>query len=302
MTLQLLAQQLVNAVALGSIYAMIAVGLALVYGVLRILHVAQAGLYSAGAFIGLFLYQITGSFLLALLAAMILAGILGVFIERFVYRPMLARPRIVALIASIGLMICFSDVFRIIAGPNQLAFDTASLRGGYAVAGVVISRIDAAILVGTAAIFILLWIVLQKTKLGFAIRAAAQDIETAQVMGINVGASVSWIFFISSAIAAFGGVMVGVLYNAVYPEMGDMIAYKGLALIVIGGFGSLTGTVLAAFLLAIAETFLTTYTAVPLSREGVAMLFLVLLILVRPQGLLGRADPCSGLMPSPCSP
>jgi branched-chain amino acid transport system permease protein len=289
MTLQLLAQQLVNAVALGSIYAMIAVGLALVYGVLRILHVAQAGLYSAGAFIGLFLYQITGSFLLALLAAMIIAGILGVFIERFVYRPMLARPRIVALIASIGLMICFSDAFRIIAGPNQLAFDTASLRGGYAVAGVVVSRIDAAILVGTAAIFILLWIVLQKTKLGFAIRAAAQDIETAQVMGINVGASVSWIFFISSAIAAFGGVMVGVLYNAVYPEMGDMIAYKGLALIVIGGFGSLTGTVLAAFLLAIAETFLTTYTAVPLSREGVAMLFLVLLILVRPQGLLGRA-------------
>ena len=78
------------------------------------------------------------------------------------------------------------------------------------------------------------------------------------------------------------------LYNAVYPEMGDMIAYKGLALIVIGGFGSLTGTVLAAFLLAIAETFLTTYTAVPLSREGVAMLFLVLLILVRPQGLFGR--------------
>ena len=140
MTLQLLAQQLVNAVALGSIYAMIAVGLALVYGVLRILHVAQAGLYSAGAFIGLFLYQITGNFLLALLAAMILAGILGVFIERFVYRPMLARPRIVALIASIGLMICFSDVFRIIAGPNQLAFDTASLRGGYAVAGVVISK------------------------------------------------------------------------------------------------------------------------------------------------------------------
>jgi len=154
---------------------------------------------------------------------------------------------------------------------------------------VVISKTDAAILLGTALIFILLWIVLQKTKLGFAIRAAAQDIETAEVMGIDVGRSVSWIFFLSSAIAAFGGVMVGVLYNAVYPDMGDMIAYKGLALIVIGGFGSLSGTVLASFLLALAETVLTTYTAVPLSREGVAMLFLVLLILLRPQGLLGRA-------------
>jgi branched-chain amino acid transport system permease protein len=289
MTLQLLAQQLVNAVALGSIYAMIAVGLALVYGVLRILHVAQAGVYCAGAFIGLFLYQQIGSFPVALLLAMIVAGIIGVAIERFIYRPMLTRPRIVVLIASIGLMICFSDIFRIVAGPNQLPFDMPSLRGGYEVAGVVISKIDAAILAGTAIIFILLWIVLRKTKLGFAIRAAAQDIETAQVMGINVGRSVSWIFFMSSAIAAFGGIMVAVLYNAVYPDMGDMIAYKGLALIVIGGFGSLSGTVLASFLLALAETILTTYTAVPLSREGVAMLFLVLLILLRPQGLLGRA-------------
>jgi branched-chain amino acid transport system permease protein len=289
MTLNLLAQQLVNAIALGSIYAMIAVGLALVYGVLRILHVAQAGVYSAGAFIGLFLYQTTGSFVASLILAMLIAGLLGALIERFIYRPMLARPRIVALIASIGLLICFSDIFRIIAGPNQLSFDVPSLRGSYELGGLVISRIDAAILTGTAVIFILLWIVLQKTKLGFAVRAAAQDIETTQLMGINVARSVSWVFFISSAIAAFGGIMVGVLYNAVYPDMGDMIAYKGLALIVIGGFGSLLGTVLAAFLLAIAETILTTYTAVPLSREGVAMLFLVILILVRPQGLLGRA-------------
>jgi branched-chain amino acid transport system permease protein len=289
MTLNLLAQQLVNAITLGSIYAMIAVGLALVYGVLRILHVAQAGLYSAGAFIGLFLYETTGSFLVSLIVAMVIAGILGALIERFIYRPMLTRPRIVALIASIGLLICFSDIFRIIAGPNQLSFDMPSLRGSYEFWGLVISKIDAAILTGTAVIFTLLWIVLQKTKLGFAIRAAAQDIETTEVMGINVARSVSWIFFISSAIAAFGGIMVGVLYNAVYPDMGDMIAYKGLALIVIGGFGSLFGTVLASFLLAITETILTTYTAVPLSREGVAMLFLVLLILLRPQGLLGRA-------------
>jgi branched-chain amino acid transport system permease protein len=289
MTPNLLLQQFVNAIELGSIYAMIAVGLALVYGVLRILHVAQAGLYSAGAFIGLFFYQRTGSFLVSLISAMVIAGILGALIERFVYRPMLPRPRIVALIASIGLLICFSDIFRIIAGPNQLAFDMPSLRGSYDFGSLVISKIDAAILIGTAVIFILLWLLMQKTKLGFEIRAAAQDIETTEVMGINVARSVSWIFFISSAIAAFGGVMVGVLYNAVYPDMGDVIAYKGLALIVIGGFGSLLGTVLASFLLAITETILTTYTAVPLSREGVAMLFLVLLILVRPQGLLGRA-------------
>jgi branched-chain amino acid transport system permease protein len=289
MMFNLLAQQLINAIELGSIYAMIAVGLALVYGVLRILHVAQAGIYSAGAYTGLFLYQRTGSFLFALLAAMVIAGILGALIERFIYRPMLPRPRIVALIASIGLMICFSDLFRIIASPDQLSFDLPSLNGSYKIGGLLISKIDAAILTGTAIIFASLWFILRRTKLGFAVRAAAQDMETTEVMGINVARSVSWIFFISSAIAAFGGIMVGVLYNAVYPDMGDMIAYKGLALIVIGGFGSLTGTILASFLLAITETFLTTYTAVPLSREGVAMLFLVLLIMVRPQGLLGKA-------------
>lgn len=289
MTFNLLLQQFVNAIELGSIYAMIAVGLALVYGVLRILHVAQAGIYSAGAYTGLFLYRSTGSFVFALIAAMVVAGILGALIERFIYRPMLPRPRIVALIASIGLLICFSDLFRIIASPDQLSFDLPSLNGSYGIGGLLISKIDAAILTGTTIIFASLWFILQKTKLGFAVRAAAQDIEITEVMGINVARSVSWIFFISSAIAAFGGIMVGVLYNAVYPDMGDMIAYKGLALIVIGGFGSLTGTVLASFLLAITETILTTYTSVPLSREAVAMLFLVLLIMVRPQGLLGKA-------------
>lgn len=288
MTLALFGQQIVNAIELGSVYAMIAVGLALVYGVLRILHVAQAGLYTAGAYIGVLCFEKTGSFLIALLSATVLAGIIGMLIERFIYRPMLARPRIVALIASVGLLICFSDLFRIIAGPDQLPFDVASLAGVYQFDYLVISKVDMATLVGTALIFFALWIVLTKTKLGFAVRAAAQDRETAEVMGIDVAGSINWVFFISSAIAAFGGVMVGILYNAVYTDMGDMIAYKGLALIVIGGFGSLLGAVLAAFLLAFTETIVTTYTSVPLSREAVAMLFLVILIMTRPQGLLGR--------------
>lgn len=285
----LLIQQLINAIELGSIYAMIAVGLALTYGVLRILHVAQAGVFAAGAYIGLLAYQYTGSFLVAVFASMGLAGILGMAIERFVYRPMFPKPRIVALIASIGMLICFSDLLRIFGGANQLAFDVPSLNGSYKIGGVVLSKIDVSVFSGTILILAMLWFILQKTKLGFAVRAAAQDIEATQIMGIDVARSVSWMFFISSAIAAFGGVMIGVLYNAVYPTMGDSIAYKGLALIVIGGFGSLAGTVLAAFLLALAETFVTTYTAVPLSREGIAMFFLVVIIIIRPQGLLGRA-------------
>ena len=201
---------------------------------------------------------------------------------------MLSKPRIVALIASIGLFICLSDLFRIVAGPYQLAFDVKSVAGAVDVAGVTFPGSNLLIAGGTVAIFVTLWFILQHTHLGFAIRATAQNIETAQIMGIDTDRSIQSVFFIGSAIAAFGGVMVGVLYDAVYTSMGDMVGYKGLALIVIGGFGSMTGAVLAAFLFGIAETVLTTYADIPLSRDGMAMLMLVILVLVRPQGLLGR--------------
>jgi len=284
-----ISQQIVNALALGSVYAMIAVGLAMIYGVLRILHIAHAGVYAAGAYLGLYFFKVTDNFFIALVLSMLITGVLGALIERFIYRPMLPKPRIVALIASIGLFICLSDLFRIIAGPYQMAFDYPALSGQVTMSGLSVPRVDFAIIGGTAAIFGLLWFIMQKTNIGFGIRAVAQDIETAKVMGINVDRSIQAVFFLSSAIAAFGAIMVSVLYNAVYTNMGDMIGYKGLALIVIGGFGSLPGAALAAFLLGFAETIFTTYSAVPLSREGIAMFMLVLLILFRPQGLLGKA-------------
>ncbi len=284
-----ISQQIVNALALGSVYAMIAVGLAMIYGVLRILHIAHAGVYAAGAYLGLYFFKVTDNFFIALVLSMLITGVLGALIERFIYRPMLPKPRIVALIASIGLFICLSDLFRIIAGPYQMAFDYPALSGQVTMSGLSVPRVDFAIIGGTAAIFGLLWFIMQKTNIGFGIRAVAQDIETAKVMGINVNLSIQAVFFLSSAIAAFGAIMVSVLYNAVYTNMGDMIGYKGLALIVIGGFGSLPGAALAAFLLGFAETIFTTYSDVPLSREGIAMFMLVLLILFRPQGLLGKA-------------
>lgn len=284
-----LLQQLLNAASLGAIYAMIAVGLAMIYGVLRILHIAHAGIYAAGAYIGLALFTLTGSFVVALVGAMLLAGVLGSLVERLIYRPMIDKPRIVILIASIGLFICLSDLFRILVGPHQLPFDVPQLQARHIFAGLTVSTADLFILVWTALIFTGLWLFMQKTRFGFAIRAVAQDQEAAKAMGIDVDRCVQLTFAIGSAIAAFGGVMVAVLYNAVYTTMGDMIAYKGLALIVIGGFGSMTGAVLAAFILGLTETVVTTYTQIPLSREGIAMLLLVLMILFRPQGLLGKA-------------
>ena len=284
----ILGQQFVNALALGSVYAMIAVGLAMIYGVLRILHIAHAGVYTAGAYLGLYLFHQTGSFVVALAGSMLITGLIGAFIERVIYRPIIPKPRIVALIASIGIFICLSDLFRILGGPYQLPFDYPALAGEIKFFGMSAPVVDFAIIAGTIVTFACLWFLVQKTRIGFGIRAVAQDIEAAKMMGIDVNRSIQTVFFLSSAVAAFGAIMVGVLYNAVYPSMGDMIGYKGLALIVIGGFGSMTGAVIAAFLLGFAETFITTYSDVPLSREGIAMFMLVLLVMVRPQGLIGK--------------
>lgn len=290
MNAAVIGQQLLNALALGSVYAMIAVGLAMIYGVMRILHIAHAGVFVAGAYLGLYFFTASGSFAFALVAAMVLTGVLGALIERFVYRPMLDKPRIVALIASIGMFICLSDLFRIIAGPRQLPFDYPPLSGQLVLGGVTILKVNFAIIGGTLLVFGLLWFIMQKTRIGFGIRAVAQDVETAKMMGINVNRSVQMVFFLSSMIAAFGAIMVAVLYNSVYTTMGNMIGYKALALIVIGGFGSIPGAILAALLLGFAETFFMTYSEVPLSREAIAMLMLVLVILVRPQGLLGKGN------------
>ncbi|WP_017524955.1 branched-chain amino acid ABC transporter permease [Pusillimonas noertemannii] len=281
-------QQMVNALALGSVYAMIAVGLAMIYGVLRILHIAHAGIFVAGAYLGLYFFKISNNFAFALVASMLLTGLLGSLIERFIYRPMLPKPRIVALIASIGIFICLADFFRLVAGPFQLAFDYPALGGRFMLAGMAIPRVNFAIIGGTLLLFLLLWFILRKTRIGFGIRAVAQDRDTAQMMGINVNLSVQVVFILSSMIAAFGAIMVSILYNSVYTTMGDMIGYKGLALIVIGGFGSIPGAIMAGLLLGILETFFVTYSDMPLSRDGIAMLMLVLVLLVRPQGLMGK--------------
>jgi branched-chain amino acid transport system permease protein len=254
-----------------------------------VLHIAHAGVFACGAYLGLMSFRVTGSVAAAALIAMLAGGAIGLLIERFVYRPMIARPRIVILIASIGLFICISDLLRIVAGPHQLAFNATAVQGWVTWGELKVSHVDLIVFGATGALFAALWWFLGHTREGFAVRAVAQDLDAAQSMGIDVNRSVQVVFFVGSMIAALGGVLIGILYNAVYTNMGDMIAYKGLALIVIGGFGSVPGAIAASYLLGFTETFVTTYTTIPLSREAIAMLLLVLLVLIRPQGLLGKA-------------
>lgn len=281
-------EQLLNGIAVGAIYALITLGLALVYGVLRVLHVAHAAVYTAGAYIGLFAYKATGSILVATVAAMALCGVLGVLMERAVYSPLLKYPPYVPLISSIAMFLGFQELFRIAAGPYIIAFNARLPLGDLFIGQVRISAPILIIYVTSALTLAALWLLLYRTEIGLAIRATSQDRSIASTMGMHARNLVSLTFFIGSAVAAIAGILVGIHYNQVYPTMGTVPAYKSLALIVVGGLGSLPGAVFASLLLGVLETLLIGYANVPLPRDSLAFIAMIAVLLWRPQGLFGR--------------
>jgi branched-chain amino acid transport system permease protein len=283
-----LIQQIINGVLIGSLYAMIALGLTMIYGVLRILHVAHAGMYVIGAYVALAVFLQSGSYLLAILVAGVAGGLAGLVIERVIYRPMFDRPREVPLIASIGLFVVITDLVRIVAGAEPKAF-LMGRGGGFSLGNVWVSHFDLTFLLFSWSTIALLWLFLMKTKLGFAVRAIAQSREISQMMGINVDRGVQAVFFAGSFLAAVAGALVGPFYSYIDPNMGNSFAYKALAIIVIGGFGNVVGTIIGGVLLGVMEVLMVVYTQIPLSQEALAMLFLIVLLLVKPTGLFGRS-------------
>lgn len=285
--MQLLIEQILNGLAMGSIYAIVTLGLALVYGVMRILHVAHASIYTIGAYAGVYIFQTTGSLALAFLGSMIFCAVLGVLIERLVYFPLLTFPPYVPLIASIAVMLTLEEVCRLVAGPQILTFSARLPFPEIDFAGVHLSSTLTAIYVITAVILLLLWYLLNRTELGLAMRATSQDLPISGAQGINSHSIVSLTFVIGSAIAAIGGILVGIYYNQVYPTMGAVPAYKTLALIVVGGMGSVSGAVIAAMLLGLAETLLIGYLNVPFPRDALAFVAMIAVLVWRSEGLMG---------------
>lgn len=285
--MRLLIEQLLNGLATGAIYALITLGLALVYGILRILHVAHAAVYTVGAYLGLWCFHLTGSLTLALIGAMLGCSLLGVAIERLVYYPLLRYPPTVPLIASIAVMLSIEELCRLVAGPEIHAFPAMPPFPEFQVAGVTISPTLTAVYVVTAVVLVLLWFVSTRTELGLAMRATAQDMPMADANGVDSHAVVSLTFVIGSSVAAVAGVLVGIYYNQVYPTMGAVPAYKTLALIVVGGMGSATGAVVASLLLGVAETLLIGYADIPLPRDALAFIAMIAVLMWRSEGLMG---------------
>jgi len=282
-------QQIANGIATGAVYALTTLGLTMVYGVLRVLHVAHAGIYALGAYVGLWSFRATGNFWLSLVVAMAVCALAGLLIERFLYTPLLHLPRIIPLIASIGLFIAMEEAFRIVAGPYALAYDAEIRFGSLALGPLHLTAPQTLILVVTLVLLGLLWLLLSQSKVGLAMRATAMDAEITSSFGVNTHAIVTLNFLIGSAMAGAAGVLIGVYDNQVWPTMGSVPAYKCLAIVVLGGLGNIPGSVLASFLIGLAETLLIGVVAIPFPRDALAFVAMILVLMFRPYGLLGKA-------------
>ena len=235
----------------------------------------------------LFFFQLAGSLTIGALGSMFFCAMLGVAIERFVYYPLLKYPPYVPLIGSIAVMLAIEELCRLIAGPHILTFPAKLPFPEVQLGGIHISSTLMAVYCITAGVLVLLWYITSFTELGLAMRATSQDILIADAIGINSHLIVSFPFVIGSAIAAIAGIMVGIYYNQVYPTMGAVPAYKTLALIVVGGLGSVPGAVVAAMLLGVAETLLIGYANIPLPRDALAFIAMIGVLMWRSEGLLG---------------
>jgi len=273
----------------GSIYALIAVGLTLVYWLLRILHVAHAGLFTLGGYCGVLVANATGSILLALIVAMVVVGFAGMAIYRLCYQPILDQPPYVALIASIGLFIAMEELFRLIFGPYGLTFDAPALQGRMEILGINLKHAEWATMAGAVIVLGVLALLAARTRLGTAWRATVTVPQMAESFGINI-VQVRYVnFFIGSALAGGAGVMVALANLQVEPTMGSVPSYKALAIIVLGGLGNVRGTLIASLALGVIESYGTVYLGKILERDAIAFAFLIVVLMVRPQGLFAKA-------------
>ncbi len=282
--LELLFQGIVQ----GSIYALIALGLTLVYGLLRILHVAHAALFTLGGYLGVLITNATGSLGLAMAVSMVVVGFVGIGVYKFAYEPLLSKPPFIALIASIALFIASEEIFRIVFGPYGLSYLNPPLQGSFELFEGFYLKYGEALVIGVSVLMlsILGWLSMN-TRMGVSWRATVLDPDMARAFGVNIQNVRYLNFFVGSALAAAAGVLVALLNNLVEPTMGSVPSYKALAIIVLGGLGSIRGTLVASMSLGIIESFGTIYLGHFLDRDALAFGFLILVLMFRPQGLLG---------------
>jgi branched-chain amino acid transport system permease protein len=284
-----LIQQLVNGISLGSIYALIALGYTMVYGIVKLINFAHGDVFMVGAFIGFYSITILHlGFFPSLLISMAVCAIFGVLIERIAYKPLRNATRIAALITAIGvsLFIEYGTIYVRGAQPEAYPSNLVPLKD-MNILGVQISGQSILILVTSIVLMILLQFIVHKTKIGKAMRAVSHDMDAARLMGINVNNTISATFAIGSALAGAAGVIFGMYYTKIEPLMGIIPGLKAFVAAVLGGIGIIPGAMTGGLLLGVIEA-LVSAAGYSLWRDGVAFIVLILILIFRPAGLFGK--------------
>ena len=302
-----LSQQLINGLMIGCLYALIAVGYTMVYGIIELINFAFGELFMFGAFITIMMTSkditLFGAtvgmphlnFFVAIIIAMVVVGLMGVVIERFAYRPLRSAPRLAALIAAIGVSILLQNVAQFIFGSQQVKFPDIPLfttAGGeaksFTIGAVEITDFQVFVMAVTVVAMLLLNLYVKRTRMGRAMRASAQDKSTSALMGVNVNKVIALTFLIGSAMGALAGGLYGGVYHAAWPLMGFQPGLKAFIAAVLGGIGNIPGAFLGGLLLGVIEALASAY--FPLGsryRDAFAFVILILILSFKPSGLLG---------------
>jgi branched-chain amino acid transport system permease protein len=282
----------VTGLSFGCMYALMAVGLTLVYGLLRILHIAHAAVFALGAYITVIVANASGSIGIGLLVAVVLTPLFGMAVYRLLYQPLLSYRPDVPMVASVGLLVLMQDAFRILFGEQGITFrHNIYLFTIFDIEGVRVNAVQIAIVVCTFVIFLGLHFFTTRTRIGIGWRATVSEPKIATSFGINSEQVRYLCFAIGSALAALAGGLVGLLDNLVDPVIGYVVSYKALAIIVLGGLGSVRGTLIASLVLGLVESYGTIFMGSWLNRDAIAFVALIGLLLVRPEGLTGARAP-----------
>jgi branched-chain amino acid transport system permease protein len=292
-------QQLINGLALGSIYALIALGYTMVYGVLRFINFAHGDVFMLGAFAGYFFSPMVNRFLpaqsyvggaIVLLLAMAVCAAIGMLIEYLAYRPLRNRPKLTVLITAIGvsLFIEYTCQHKAVFGAAPRKFPDLIPTTTWHIGGLVLSTNQVIVFVTTVLLLAALTFIVQKTRVGTAMRAVSFNEQAAALMGVNINSIISFTFGLGSALAAAGGILFAMNYASIDPLMGVQTGLKAFIAAVFGGIGNLPGAALGGLILGVVETFAGGMAGLSNYRDGIAFAILILILIVRPAGLLGK--------------
>ncbi len=282
-----LGQYLLNGLTQGSIYALIALGYTMVYGIIKLINFAHGEFYMIGGFIGYYCIMGGMPLYMAFPVAMLGSGVIAVIVEKIVYRPIRSAGRIPALITALGTSLFFQYTGQLIIGADSKAFPTAIEQKMWFFGEIMISNIQVIILVTTFILMIFLWWLVNRTRIGKAMKATSYNHDAAELMGIDTNKIISFTFFVGASMAGAAGVLVGMYYSTVEPMMGLIPGLKAFIAAVLGGIGIIPGAVIGGLTLGVAENLVvgfweSTY------RDGIAFLILILILLVKPAGILGK--------------